>query len=115
MRLVSNAVKFTQSGGTVTLRLDRQAGNAMVEVEDTGMGMSPEGVKIALTPFGQVDSRLARKYEGTGLGLPLAKSLIELHGGTLSIDSELQKGTTVRIYLPDAHTGEFTAPMAVAS
>ena len=115
MSVLSNAVKFTQTGGTVTLRLDRQAGKAVVEVEDTGMGMSPEGVEIALTPFGQVDNRLARKYEGTGLGLPLAKSLIELHGGTLSIDSELHKGTTVRIYLPDAHTGEFTVPMAVAS
>ena len=115
MSVLSNAVKFTQTGGSVTLRLDRQAGKAVVEVEDTGMGMSPEGIEIALTPFGQVDNRLARKYEGTGLGLPLAKSLIELHGGTLSIDSELHKGTTVRIYLPDAHTGEFTVPMAVAS
>ncbi|MCK4939388.1 MAG: histidine kinase, partial [Rhodospirillaceae bacterium] len=67
---------------------------------DSGIGMKPEDIKTALTPFGQVDSRLARKYEGTGLGLPLTKNFIELHSGTLDIKSEVEVGTTVTITIP---------------
>jgi signal transduction histidine kinase len=100
LNLLSNAVKFTPTGGTVTVSAGwRGAGVALV-VTDTGIGMAPEHITIALERFGQVDNRLARRYEGTGLGLPLTKRLVELHGATLTIDSTLGHGTTVTVLLP---------------
>ncbi|SDG45338.1 PAS domain-containing sensor histidine kinase [Roseospirillum parvum] len=100
--LLINAVKFTPSGGSVGLSAwrDEADGTLVMEVADSGIGMSPEQAQRALKPFAQVDSSLARKYEGAGLGLPLAKSLTELHGGTLSIDSAEGQGTRVRLTLP---------------
>jgi len=71
--------------------------------------MAPEDVPRAMTLFGQIDSKISRKHEGTGLGLPLAKHLVELHGGTLTIDSKVNTGTTVTIVLP----GERILPPAV--
>jgi signal transduction histidine kinase len=71
-----------------------------VLVSDTGIGMSPDQIPLALERFGQVDNKLARKYEGTGLGLPLTKQLLELHGGTLAIESALGRGTTVTVSFP---------------
>ena len=73
--------------------------------------MSPDEVAVALQPFRQIDSKLARKYDGTGLGLPLTKPLTELHGGQLIIDSETGRGTTVAVYLP-ADRVERTRPPA---
>ncbi len=67
--------------------------------------MAPEDIPKALELFGQVDSKISRKYAGTGLGLPLAKHLVELHGGTLTIESELNVGTTVTIILPSSRVG----------
>ena len=72
----------------------------MLQVADTGIGMSPEQIPVALAVFGQVDTRLARRYEGTGLGLPLVKSIVELHGGEIDIDSAAGQGTTVTVSLP---------------
>lgn len=69
-------------------------------VADTGIGMSPEHIEIALTPFGQVANEYTRRHDGTGLGLPLVKSLADLHGAALRIDSALGAGTTVRIVFP---------------
>jgi signal transduction histidine kinase/HAMP domain-containing protein len=106
LNLLSNAMKFTSSGGVVSVAMRRGAGAVSVDVADTGIGMTPEHIGIALTPFGQVDNRLARKYEGTGLGLPLAKSLAELHGGTLEIESTPAAGTVVHVRLPDFATRE---------
>jgi PAS domain S-box-containing protein len=101
MNLLANAVKFTAAGGQITVRASIAGAEGLViEVQDTGIGIAPEDVDRALSPFGQVDSRLSRRYEGTGLGLPLARALAELHGGTLSLDSTLGQGTTVRITLP---------------
>ncbi|MBD3661543.1 MAG: hybrid sensor histidine kinase/response regulator, partial [Arenibacter algicola] len=101
LNLLSNAVKFTPEGGRVTLRALRAPdGGVRFEVEDTGIGMDDAGIETALTQFGQVDSKLARKYEGTGLGLPLTKSLVELHKGTLNIRSCLGHGTTVVVHFP---------------
>jgi signal transduction histidine kinase/HAMP domain-containing protein len=101
LNLLSNAVKFTDAGGVVGLRVGEAVeGSVSIAVTDTGIGMGPEDVAVALAPFGQVDSRLARRYEGTGLGLPLAKALAELHGGRLVIRSVRGKGTTVTITLP---------------
>jgi signal transduction histidine kinase len=105
LNLLANAVKFTPNG-TVTVAAQRLAASPdqpeIVElvVTDTGIGMTADEIKIAMTPFRQVDGSLSRKHEGTGLGLPLAKSLIELHGGTLTIESKPDAGTTARIHLP---------------
>jgi len=101
INLLSNAVKFTPAGGRVTVGAEiGDAQDLIITVADTGIGMSKEDLPKALAAFEQVDSSLARKYEGTGLGLPLAKSLTELHGGTLEISSEPGVGTTVTVSMP---------------
>jgi signal transduction histidine kinase len=101
INLLCNAIKFTPPNGSVCLRAARATnGGAAISIADTGIGIAPDQIPVALAPFGQVDSSLARKYEGVGLGLPLSKRLVELHGGTLLIDSALEKGTTVTVYLP---------------
>lgn len=99
--LLDNAVKFTPAGGRAELRLEAapQGGIAFV-VADRGRGMTPEEIPIAMSLFGQVDDSLTRQYEGSGLGLPLAKSLTELHGGSLAIESAFGHGTIVRVLLP---------------
>lgn len=102
---LSNAVKFTPENGKVHVRarcLDD--GSIEISVSDTGIGMSPEHMETAMLPFRQVSSSLARKHEGTGLGLPLAKAFIDLHGGKLDVDSELEVGTTVRVTFPAARS-----------
>ena len=103
LNLISNAIKFTRPGGSV-LVTGRHATDVGVvfEVRDTGVGMTPDEIDIALEPFGQVDASPAREHEGTGLGLPLARRLAELHGGSLHIDSEKGCGTTVAVTLPPA-------------
>lgn len=98
--LLSNAVKFTPKGGMITISAERRGADIAVVVADTGSGMAPEGISIALARFGQSDSRFARHYEGTGLSLPLVKRLVELHGGMLAVDSILGRGTTVTVLLP---------------
>jgi len=101
LNLLSNAVKFTPEGGRVTARAAPDAeGGVTVTFADTGIGMSPQDIQIALEPFRQVDNAMSRRYEGTGLGLPLAKQLTELHGGVLEIASEPGIGTTIRVRLP---------------
>jgi signal transduction histidine kinase len=115
LNIISNAVKFTDPGGRVSVAARRDGDQLVAEITDTGIGMSPEGIEIALTPFGQVDNRLERKYEGTGLGLPLAKSLVELQGGVLEIESAPGVGTTVRVRFPVAAAMDGGMPLAVAS
>ncbi|HKW54833.1 MAG TPA: ATP-binding protein, partial [Stellaceae bacterium] len=83
-------------------------------VADTGIGMTEEHVAVALTPFAQVENAYTRKYEGTGLGLPLSKGLVELHGGVLDIKSQVHRGTTVTIRLPAARRRIRAAIDAVA-
>lgn len=104
LNLINNAVKYTPSGGTITVAVERDPlwpdDYMVMRVTDTGCGMTPTEVALALEPFRQINSHLARAGEGTGLGLPVAKSLVELHGGSLSIDSEPGQGTTVSIRLP---------------
>ncbi|HEX4179058.1 MAG TPA: ATP-binding protein, partial [Rhizomicrobium sp.] len=77
-----------------------------VTVADTGIGMDPQDVEIAFQPFGQVDSRLERRYEGTGLGLPLTKALVDLHRGAIVIDSARGEGTRVTVTFPRAAVQE---------
>jgi two-component system cell cycle sensor histidine kinase PleC len=105
LNLLSNAVKFTLPDGTVTIGACVAAnGGIEISVADTGIGMAPDEIPIALEPFRQVSSPHARNVEGTGLGLSLAKALTERHGGTLSIESKRDVGTTVRIHLPPGRT-----------
>jgi signal transduction histidine kinase len=101
LNLLSNAVKFTPAGGQVRIAAKRDgAGDLLISVSDTGIGMAPEEIPRALEPFGQIDGTLARRYDGTGLGLTITKAFIEMHGGALSLDSEKGRGTTATIRLP---------------
>jgi signal transduction histidine kinase len=114
LNLLSNAIKFTPPGGQVALHAGREAnGGLAVRIADTGIGIAPEKITVAMEPFGQIDGRLARKYEGVGLGLPLSKKLVEMHGGSLEIDSALGQGTTVTVRLP-AERFTFAAAMEPA-
>ena len=101
LNLLTNAVKFTRSGGKVVLKLECRADSGHVfQVIDTGIGISFDDISIALAPFQQIDSGLNRKHEGTGLGLPLTKSLVEMHGGSLDLQSQVGVGTTVTVRFP---------------
>ena len=105
LNLMSNAAKFTPAGGTTRLAAfcaaDRQV---CLTVSDTGIGMREEDIPVALAPFGRIDSSRSRQYEGTGLGLTLARAIVDLHCGEMRIDSAPGAGTTVAIYLPAAET-----------
>ena len=101
LNLVSNAVKFSHGDSEVIIgtRIDTEQ-QVQIYVQDFGIGISPDDIATALAPFGQVESKLSRTYEGTGLGLPLSKSLVEAHGGCLTIESERDVGTTVTATFP---------------
>ena len=102
--LISNAVKFTPPGGQVTIEACPEAGGGvMIHVRDTGLGMSKDEIAVALTPFAQVDASRSRWREGTGLGLPIASALVQLHGGRLEIRSSKTLGTEVAVTLPSRH------------
>ncbi len=116
LNLMSNAVKFTEPGGLVAVDAETGPGAfATLRVSDTGIGMSADDIPVALAPFGQVDSRLARRYDGTGLGLPLTKALVELHDGAIAIESECGKGTVVTVALPLGEHPASAEPAAVES
>jgi PAS domain S-box-containing protein len=103
LNLLSNAIKFTPAGGTVRLGC-RVAGDGglAISVEDSGIGMSKDEIRVAIEPFGQVENVYSRKHQGSGLGLPIIKALIELHGGTLEIRSEPGRGTAASARFPAA-------------
>jgi two-component system cell cycle sensor histidine kinase PleC len=102
LNLLSNAVKFTPAGGAIKTSAWYNVGDDTIgfEVRDNGIGIGPKDISRAMAPFGQVDNTLKRKYEGTGLGLPLTKKFVELMGGKFMIESELDKGTTITFSLP---------------
>jgi two-component system cell cycle sensor histidine kinase PleC len=101
LNLLSNAVTFTPQRGTVTIGARTgETDGVELFVSDTGVGMTAAEIDVALTRFGQVDGMLAHQHQGTGLGLPLARSLAELHGGRLAIRSVPGEGTTVTVTLP---------------
>ncbi|WP_119462412.1 ATP-binding protein [Rhodospirillaceae bacterium SYSU D60014] len=99
--LLSNAIKFTPAGGAIRFNLARPpAGGIRVTVTDTGIGIESDELRKVFNAFEQVDSAYARKQKGTGLGLPLAKAFIELHGGTIAVSSEIGVGTEILVELP---------------
>jgi two-component system, cell cycle sensor histidine kinase PleC len=100
VNLLSNAVKFTLPGGQVKVGVGRGAGGIEIAVSDTGIGMNDSEIEIAMQEFGQIDSALTRTQPGTGLGLPLTKRLVELHGGTFRLASVPGIGTTATVWLP---------------
>jgi signal transduction histidine kinase len=100
LNLLSNAIKFTAAGGQVMLRIGRVADGIQFAIRDTGIGMDEAGIKIAMSPFGQVESPFSRMHEGTGLGLPLTLRLVNLIGGRMEITSEKGVGTLVTVTLP---------------
>ncbi len=102
LNLLSNAIKFTPAGGEVRISAwaDINNDSYIFEVRDSGIGIAPKDISRAMSPFGQVDSAMSRKYDGTGLGLPLTKKFVELMGGNFEIASEVGVGTTVRFSVP---------------
>lgn len=102
LNLLSNAIKFTPGNGRVTIRVQERDGDIVIEVLDTGIGIAAHDIARVMEPFGQVESAQSRKHQGTGLGLPLTRRLVELHGGRMTIDSALGRGTSVKLDLPAA-------------
>lgn len=100
LNLLSNSVKFSAEGSTVSLSCGRSDSGLFLRVEDNGIGMSEAELDSAMQPFHQIDNSFARRHEGAGLGLPLTRSLTELHGGRLEIESAPNRGTTVTVVLP---------------
>ena len=99
--ILSNAIKLTQPGGAVTLKAWCRVDSGYVfQVVDSGIGIAAKDIPIVLSQFGQVDSDINRQYPGTGLGLPLSKALVELHGGYLDLQSQVGVGTTVTMRFP---------------
>jgi len=115
LNLLSNAIKFTELGGAISVVVRRtKDGSAEFVVLDNGCGMTRAEIEIALERFGQVDGGLARRHEGTGLGLPLARKLAELHGGSLTLNSESGRGTTATLILPPSRVVS-TGPAAAGA
>jgi len=99
--ILSNAVKFTPEGGEICIQAKKNDSEIEVVISDTGVGIAPENMGKIFEAFYRVDTPYSRVTEGTGLGLPLSKKMVELHGGKLSVTSAgLNKGTTVRFTLP---------------
>lgn len=104
LNIVSNAAKFTPECGEIHLELGMRDGGVFVSVTDSGIGIAPEDMAKVLQPFGQAENAISPKQEGTGLGLPLAKGFADLHGATLSLNSEVGKGTRVTVFFPASRT-----------
>jgi two-component system cell cycle sensor histidine kinase PleC len=100
VNLIGNAIKFTPAGGRVTVSGETDDAALRIRIRDTGIGIGAQDIPLVQQPFYRVNSVLDGKHQGAGLGLPFAKSVVELHGGTLDIESELGAGTTVTVTLP---------------
>jgi len=111
--LLSNAIKFTPAGGRISLSAEVTGnGELAITIQDTGVGIASTDIPTVMAPFGQVETAFQRAHPGTGLGLPLTRALIELHGGSLHIDSLLGKGTAVTLTLPQSR---FTVPVPASA
>jgi signal transduction histidine kinase len=112
LNVLSNAVKFTPSGGSIRMTATMEScgeslrepsgDKLMIEIADTGLGIAAAQLSRVFEPFHRGDGAMNRRFEGTGLGLPLARSFVDLHGGSLTLDSIQGVGTTVRLSLPPA-------------
>jgi signal transduction histidine kinase len=115
LNLISNAMKFTPPGGRIVVSAHISFRDGVrFQVKDTGIGIAKENLDRVLRPFEQVESAHARTHGGTGLGLPYSKKIIEIHGGTLTLDSALNHGTTVRVLLPSNRIQSAGAPAAAS-
>jgi two-component system cell cycle sensor histidine kinase PleC len=113
LNLLSNSVKFTESRGRIQVgTVFHKSGDLVLSIRDTGIGIPAEQIQRVLRPFEQVADHLTREHEGTGLGLPIAKALIELHGGELVLSSQVGVGTTARLRLPGARVRNNAASTA---
>ena len=115
LNLLSNAIKFTNRGGRVALRVDRAGAMVEFAIRDTGIGMDDAEIKIAMSPFGQIESPFSRMHEGTGLGLPLTQRLVTLIGGQLEISSQKSVGTLVTVTLPAEEPASLPNPQPMPS
>jgi signal transduction histidine kinase len=104
--LLSNAAKFTAAGGQVRVRTAREDGHVVVEVEDNGVGIAPDQVETIFEKFHQVGDTLTAKPQGTGLGLPISREIVQRHGGTLTVEAPGEAGSRFRVALPLASTAE---------
>jgi signal transduction histidine kinase len=100
VNLLSNAIKFTRPGGSVTVGTRRDGADLLIHVSDTGIGIPPKALELVFEPFQQADAQVTRRYGGTGLGLAISRRLIERHGGTLTLQSEVDVGTVAMVRLP---------------
>jgi two-component system cell cycle sensor histidine kinase PleC len=98
LNILSNAIKFTSEEGEIILRIVAQKEKVLLEIKDSGIGIESKDIAKVMSPFEQVDSQHSRRHDGTGLGLPLSKKLVELMKGTFQIESEIGIGTTVKLY-----------------
>ncbi|NQV58706.1 MAG: hypothetical protein HQ502_03515, partial [Alphaproteobacteria bacterium] len=111
VNILTNGIKFTEVGGSVSLKIWSTPGSGYIfQITDTGIGMDLADIPKALSPFGQIDNKFSKKIEGTGLGLPLTKHLVEMHSGSFDLQSQKGVGTTVTIRFP----GERIVPVATA-
>jgi two-component system cell cycle sensor histidine kinase PleC len=116
LNLLSNAIKFTPQGGEIWLKVGwTAAGGQYLAVKDNGPGIPEEEIPIVMASFGQGSNAIKSAEQGTGLGLPIAKSLIDLHGGTFTIRSRLREGTEVVVTLPPERVMSALAPMRTAA
>src|SRR3546814_864465 len=116
LNLLSNAIKFTPAGGRVAVEARVEpAGGLSLVVRDTGIGMTADEIEIVLQPFGQVESAHTRSHDGTGLGLPITKSLAEMHGGSMTVESAVDKGSTITVRFPASRVGRASLLAAARS
>jgi signal transduction histidine kinase len=102
LNVLTNGIKFTLAGGEVSIEAAERGGELLLTIRDTGIGIAEADIPKAFETFRQIDNRLSRKYDGTGLGLPLARAMIRQHGGWLTLTSEVGVGTAVTIGFPAA-------------
>jgi PAS domain S-box-containing protein len=115
LNLAANAVKFTPSGGQVTMKAQMAGDCLRICVEDTGIGIAAADIPKAMAPFGQIDNALTRRHPGTGLGLPLTKRLVEAHGARLDLRSQVGVGTVATIEFPPERLSRGDAPLQVSA
>jgi signal transduction histidine kinase len=105
LNLLSNAIKFTDEGGRISIFLNDEGNHITLSVEDTGVGIPQDKLQQIFARFHQVDKTFARNYEGSGIGLSLVKSMVEMHGGTISVISDQGKGSKFMVRLPVYQAG----------